>query len=155
MSDETPEHEMPLGQDWITDVLPHRYPMLLVDRVIEIDPGKSIVAIKNVTRNEPFFDGHFPQYPLMPGVLVIEAMAQAAGLLMMHEDPSLRGQVIYFTGIEKARFRKPVVPGDQLRMEIEVLRRRRYHARFSCKARVDGDIAVEAVASSMLANREL
>ena len=155
MSDETPEHELPLGQDWITDVLPHRYPMLLVDRVIEIDPGKSIVAIKNVTRNEPFFDGHFPQYPLMPGVLVIEAMAQAAGLLMMHEDPSLRGQVIYFTGIEKARFRKPVVPGDQLRMEIEVLRRRRYHARFSCKARVDGDVAVEAVASSMLANREL
>ena len=155
MSEETPEHELPLGQDWITDVLPHRYPMLLVDRVIEIDPGKSIVAIKNVTRNEPFFDGHFPQYPLMPGVLVIEAMAQTAGLLMMQEDPSLRGQVIYFTGIEKARFRKPVVPGDQLRMEVEVLRRRRYHARFSCKARVDGEIAVEAVASSMLANREI
>ena len=155
MTDDSSEQELPLGQDWITDVLPHRYPMLLVDRVIEIDPGKSIVAIKNVTRNEPFFDGHFPQYPLMPGVLVIEAMAQAAGLLMMHEDPSLRGQVIYFTGIEKARFRKPVVPGDQLRLEIEVLRRRRYHARFACKARVDGEVAVEAIASSMLANREL
>ncbi len=142
---------LPLEQDWITSVLPHRYPMLLVDRVIEIEPRKSIVAIKNVTRNEPFFDGHFPQFPIMPGVLVVEALAQAAGLLMMHDNPALRGRIIYFTGIEKARFRRPITPGDQVRLEVELLRQRRFHAKFACKARVDGEIAVEATASSMLA----
>lgn len=145
------EMGLPLGQEWISSVLPHRYPMLLVDRVVEIEPKKSIVAIKNVTRNEPFFDGHFPQFPIMPGVLVIEAMAQAAGLLMMHDNPALRGEVIYFTGIEKARFRRPIVPGDQIRLEVEILRLRRFHARFACKARVDGEVAVEAIASSMVA----
>lgn len=143
--------ELPLEQDWITSVLPHRYPMLLVDRVIEVVPEKSIVAIKNVTRNEPFFDGHFPQFPIMPGVLVVEALAQAAGLLMMYDHPQLRGRLIYFTGIEKARFRKPITPGDQVRLEVELLRHRRHHARFACKAVVEGKSAVEAIASCMLA----
>lgn len=152
-SEHTAKLEMPLEHDWISSVLPHRFPMLLVDRVLEIEPEKRIVAIKNVTRNEAFFDGHFPKYPIMPGVLVIEAMAQAAGLLLMHGDPELQGKVIYFTGIERARFRRPIVPGDQIVMDVEILRRRSFHARFTCKARVDGAVAVEAIASSMLARQ--
>jgi len=140
----------PFGQEVIAKVLPHRYPFLLVDRVLAIEPGQSIVALKSVTRNEPFFDGHFPGFPIMPGVLVVEALAQAAGILLMHDRPDLHGQVIYFVGIEKARFRRPIVPGDQIRLEVSILRLRRSHARFECRARVDGEVAVEAVASSML-----
>ena len=147
---EEPE-QPPLDHRWIRSVLPHRYPMLLVDRVIEIVPLQRIVCLKNVTQNEAFFQGHFPGFPVMPGVYVVEALAQAAGLLLMHGRRDLRGRVIYFTGIEKARFRRPIVPGDQLRLEVDVLRLRSVHARFQARAMVDGELAVEAICSSMLA----
>src|SRR5215467_7272385 len=105
----------------IQRLLPHRYPILLIDRVIEIVPLKRIVAIKNVTANEPFFQGHFPGFPIMPGVLVVEAMAQAGAALLLTEVEDRSGKLIVFTGIEKAKFRRPVVPGDQLRLEVEML----------------------------------
>ena len=139
----------PFDSRWIASVLPHRYPILLVDRVLELVPGKRVVAIKNVTRNEPFFDGHFPGNPIMPGVLVIEAMAQTAGLLL-HEIEDRDRRVLFFSGIEKARFRRPVVPGDQLRMEVESLRLRTVHSRFRGRATVDGELAVEAVCTSTM-----
>lgn len=138
---------------WIMDVLPHRYPFLLVDRVLEIEPGKRIVAIKNVTANEHFFQGHFPDHPVMPGVLVIEAMAQAGGLLVLLDDPERSHHVAYFTGIEKARFRRPIVPGDQIRFELDVLRIRKTHSKIRGRATVDGELAVEAVLSSAIVER--
>ncbi len=140
----------PFDSRWIASVLPHRYPILLVDRVLELAPGKRVVAIKNVTRNEPFFSGHFPGNPIMPGVLVIEAMAQTAGLLLLHEIEDRDRRVLFFTGIERARFRRPVVPGDQLRMEVESLRLRTVHSRFRGRATVDGELAVEAVCTSTM-----
>ena len=102
-------------------ILPHRYPFLLIDRVIELARMKRIVAIKNVTINEPFFVGHFPEYPIMPGVLVVEAMAQAGGALLMNEIPDRDKKLMVFTGIERAKFRRPIVPGDQLRIEVDVM----------------------------------
>lgn len=140
----------PFDSRWIASVLPHRYPILLVDRVLKLVPGKRVVAIKNVTRNEPFFDGHFPGNPIMPGVLVIEAMAQTAGLLLLHEIEDRDRRVLFFSGIEKARFRRPVGPGDQLRMEVESLRLRTVHSRFRGRATVDGELAVEAVCTSTM-----
>ncbi|PIW85494.1 MAG: 3-hydroxyacyl-[acyl-carrier-protein] dehydratase FabZ, partial [Nitrospirae bacterium CG_4_8_14_3_um_filter_50_41] len=114
--------------------LPHRYPFLLVDRIVEMEPGKRIVGIKNVSSNEPFFQGHFPGHPIMPGVLIIEAMAQTAGVLSMHmvEDPS--SKVIYFMSIDKAKFRHPVSPGDQLRLELDVIKIRVPIMKFAGKA---------------------
>ena len=147
--------ETPLGpfdSRWIANVLPHGYPMLLVDRVLEMVPGQRVVAMKNVTRNEPFFDGHFPGNPIMPGVLVIEAMAQTAALLLLHALEDRDRKVLFFSGIEKARFRRPVAPGDQLRMEVEALRMRTFHARFRGRATVDGELAVEAVCTSTMVN---
>jgi 3-hydroxyacyl-[acyl-carrier-protein] dehydratase len=108
----------------IMSLLPHRYPFLLIDRVEEFEPEKRIVAIKNVTINEPFFMGHFPGKPIMPGVLIVEAMAQAGGVLAFKSFPGMQGNV-FFMGIDNARFRKPVVPGDQLRMVVEVVKHRR------------------------------
>ncbi len=140
----------PFDARWIESVLPHRYPILLVDRVLELVPGQRVVAIKNVTRNEPFFDGHFPGNPIMPGVLVIEAMAQAAGLLLLHEIEDRDRRILFFSGIEKARFRRPVVPGDRIRMEVESLRLRTVHSRFRGRATVDGELAVEAVCTSTM-----
>ena len=102
----------------IKDILPHRFPFLLVDRVLSFEPRKSIVGLKNVTVNESFFNGHFPQHPVMPGVLIIESMAQTAGLMMLNEEEH-KGKIPFFTGIDHARFRRPVVPGDQLRMVEE------------------------------------
>jgi beta-hydroxyacyl-ACP dehydratase FabZ len=134
--------------NWIQSMLPHRYPFLLVDRVIEMVPQKRIVAIKNVTINEEFFVGHFPGHPVMPGVLIIEGMAQAAGILHMAEREEPEKEILYFMGIDKARFRKPVVPGDQIRYEIDVLRLRRNFCRVDAKAMVDGKLAAEAVLSS-------
>jgi 3-hydroxyacyl-[acyl-carrier-protein] dehydratase len=130
----------------VLEHLPHRYPFLLVDRVLEVVPNESIVALKNVTMNEPFFPGHYPHHPVMPGVLVIEAMAQAAGILSfktMGRQPS-DDSVYYFVGIENARFRRPVGPGDQLILKAVVTMNKRGMWRFGCKAEVEGEIAAEA-----------
>ncbi|RLA36174.1 MAG: 3-hydroxyacyl-[acyl-carrier-protein] dehydratase FabZ, partial [Gammaproteobacteria bacterium] len=107
--------------------LPHRYPFLLIDRVLEVVPGESVVAIKNVTINEPFFPGHFPQRPVMPGVMIMEAMAQASGMLAYRTDPSLEepGSLYFFVGMDKVRFKRQVEPGDQLRFEVNLVRTRR------------------------------
>lgn len=128
----------------IMNILPHRYPFLLIDKIVEMEAGKSIVAIKNVSINEPFFPGHFPGHPVMPGVLVIEAMAQAACVLACSSDESARSKLTYFVGIDNARFRKPVMPGDQLRFEIEVSGCKRGIWMFIAKAFVDGKLVTEA-----------
>ena len=140
-----PETKQVLQITDIMAILPHRYPFLLIDRVIEITRMKRIVAIKNVTINEPFFAGHFPEYPIMPGVLVVEAIAQAGGALLMNEIPDRESKLMVFTGIERAKFRKPVVPGDQLRIEVEVLNWRARAVKMEGKAFVDGKLACEAV----------
>ncbi len=130
----------------IKQYLPHRYPMLLVDRVLSWESGKSITAIKNVTINEEFFNGHFPHKPVMPGVLMIEAMAQTAALLSfltMGQKPD-DNSVVYFVGIDSARFKRPVEPGDQLRMDVEILRNARGIWKYKAAASVDGQLAVEA-----------
>ncbi len=128
----------------IMKLLPHRYPFLLVDRILEIDE-KRIVGLKNVTINEHFFQGHFPGAPVMPGVLIIEAMAQVAGILTYRDLPDRDKKLIYFTGIENARFRRPVVPGDQLRIEMEVLNRRGNFGKMQGRATVDGKTVADAV----------
>lgn len=139
----------------IQAILPHRYPFLLVDRIVDYDPGKRVVGIKNVTLNEPFFNGHFPGAPVMPGVLIIEAMAQTAGVLMLASLPDRSEKLIFFTGIDGAKFRKPVVPGDQLRLELEVLRLRPRYIRLDGKAFVDGALVAEAIISSSLVERSI
>ena len=128
----------------ILDFLPHRYPFLLIDRVVEFERAKRLVAIKNVTINEPFFQGHFPGYPIMPGVLVVEAMAQAGGIIIMHETEDRDSKLVVFTGIERAKFRRPVTPGDQLRIEVDVLSFRLRAGRIEGRAFVDGKLACEA-----------
>ncbi|HUK12368.1 MAG TPA: 3-hydroxyacyl-ACP dehydratase FabZ [Thermoanaerobaculaceae bacterium] len=136
----------------ILDILPHRYPFLLVDRVLELEADR-IVALKNVTFNEPHFTGHFPGVPVMPGVLIVEAMAQAAGILMLRDVPDRHEKLIYFTGIDKCRFRRPVVPGDQLVLEAKLLRRRQRFAVLQGIARVGEEIAAEAELSSAMVDR--
>jgi 3-hydroxyacyl-[acyl-carrier-protein] dehydratase len=139
----------------ILEHLPHRYPFLLVDRVVELEPGKSIHAYKNVSITEPFFQGHFPHHPVMPGVLIMEALAQAAGILSfktMDAKPT-EDSVFYFVGIDNARFKKPVMPGDQLHLHVEIERRMRGIWKYKAEARVDGEIAAEA--RLMCARREL
>lgn len=139
----------------ILEHLPHRYPFLLVDRVVEIIPGTSIHAYKNVTINEPFFVGHFPHHPVMPGVLIMEALAQAAGILSfktMEEKPS-PDTVFYFAGIDEARFKRPVLPGDQLHLHVEIERQMRGIWKYKAEARVDGHLA--ASAKLMCAKRDL
>ncbi|MDD2319475.1 MAG: 3-hydroxyacyl-ACP dehydratase FabZ [Geobacteraceae bacterium] len=129
----------------ITKILPHRYPFLMVDRILEMDPGKRIVGIKNVTINEPFFQGHFPGHPVMPGVLIIEAMAQVAGILAyLSSDEEVRKKVSYFLTIDKARFRKPVLPGDVLRLEMVATMNRRGIWGFNGKAYVEDTLVAEA-----------
>jgi len=149
VTDEHPVRDV----EWIRTILPHRYPLLLVDRVLELEAGKRIVALKNVTANEEIFQGHFPGRPVMPGVLVLEGMAQAGGILLLHDRPDREGKLLLFTGVERARFRRPVVPGDQLRYEIEVQRLRATHARLGARALVDGELAAEAVVSSAMVDR--
>ncbi len=138
---------------WIMSILPHRYPLLLVDRVVELIPEKRLVAIKNFTINEEFFVGHFPGHPVVPGVLLIEGMAQAGGLLALAEREDRDRKLIYFAGIERARFRRPVVPGDQVRYEIDMIRLRSNACRLSAVATVEGKVAAEAVLSSAMVDR--
>jgi len=138
----------------IMNILPHRHPFLLVDRVLELEESKRIVAIKNVTINEPFFPGHFPGHPVMPGVLIVEAMAQVAGILAYQSDESVRDKVTYFVGIDNAKFRRPVVPGDQLHLEIEVTGCKRGIWSFSAKATVDGKLVTEAELRATFAERQ-
>lgn len=127
----------------IQKILPHRYPFLLVDRILEIEEGKKAVGIKNVTINEPFFQGHFPSFPVMPGVLIIEAMAQVAGCALLKAAGG-EHNLVYLTGVDKARFRKPVVPGDQLHMEITILKVRGNIGKVDARASVDGQLVAEA-----------
>lgn len=135
----------------IMKLLPHAYPFLLVDRIVEIEPEKRIVGIKNVTYNEPFFPGHFPGRPIMPGVLIVEAMAQTAGVLVFKSLPEMEhGRAVYFLGIDNVRFRKPVTPGDQLRLEVEISKHRQAIWGFRGKALVDGKVVAEAEFLAMM-----
>ena len=136
---------MTLDINEIQKILPHRPPFLLVDRIVELEPAKRVVGIKNVTMNEPFFVGHFPNFPVMPGVLIIEAMAQTGGVLALRDEGDRTEKLVYFAAIEKARVRRPVVPGDQLRLELEVLSRRTTFCRMKGKALVDGQVVAEAI----------
>ena len=137
----------------IMALLPHRYPFLLIDRVLEIERKKRIVAIKNITFNEPFFQGHFPDFPIMPGVLMIEAVAQTGGCLLLTEFPDRAERLMLFTGIENARFRRPVVPGDQVRFEVTVVQWRSRAVKMLGIATVDGKIACEATIMCQLVPR--
>ena len=139
----------------IQAILPHRYPFLMVDRIIEYEPNKRVVGIKNVTLNEPFFAGHFPGAPVMPGVLIVEAMAQTAGVMMLANIPDRESKLVFFTGIDGAKFRRPVVPGDQLRLELTVLRLRPRYIRLRGEAYVDGQLVAEALITSSLVDRSI
>ncbi len=152
---ETPTEETKQTMDIneIMSILPHRYPFLLIDRVVEIERKQRIVAIKNVSFNEPHFQGHFPNYPIMPGVLMVEAIAQAGGALLLTEIPDRDNKLMVFTGIDSAKFRKPVVPGDQLRIEVKVLNWRSTAVRMQGTATVDGKVACEAVVMCALVPR--
>ncbi len=142
MNLDKPEH--------ILKILPHRYPFLLVDRVVEFNPGRNLVAIKNVSFNEPHFQGHFPENPVMPGVLILEAMAQAGALFAGATDPeSMKGRLVYFMTIDRVRFRKPVIPGDQLRLVLTLAKRRRDIWRFVGEAYTGEDLAAEALLMAM------
>jgi 3-hydroxyacyl-[acyl-carrier-protein] dehydratase len=153
MSEESSPENKTLDIGQIMAILPHRYPFLLIDRVIEMVPRTRIVALKNVTVNEPHFVGHFPDYPIMPGVLMVEAIAQAGGALLLTEIPDRDDKLMVFTGIEQAKFRKAVVPGDQLRIEVTVLNWRRTAVKMLGVATVDGKIACEATVTCMLVPR--
>jgi 3-hydroxyacyl-[acyl-carrier-protein] dehydratase len=137
----------------IMKLLPHRYPFLLVDRIVEMEAGKKIIGLKNVTMNEPFFPGHFPGHPVMPGVLIVEAMAQVAAILVYSSSEDNKGKITYFVGIENTKFRKPVVPGDQLRLELEVIGNRRGIYTFSGKAFVDGKLVTESELRATFADK--
>lgn len=138
----------------ILNILPHRYPFLLVDRILSVEPEKRIVGLKNVTVNEQFFQGHFPGAPVMPGVLIIESMAQVAGVLIYRDMPDRDKKLIYFTGIENAKFRRPVTPGDQLLIEMELLGRRNTFGKMAGRATVDGKLAAEAVVLFAIVDRK-
>ena len=156
MSTSVPSREIAgrvLDIDAIREVLPHRYPFLLVDRIEELE-AERVVGIKNVTVNEPFFAGHFPDYPVMPGVLIIEAMAQVAGVLVLSGIPDRKSKLVLLAGVDGAKFRKPVRPGDQLRMEMKILRSRASMAKVSGIATVDGAIVAEAEILCVLADRQ-
>jgi beta-hydroxyacyl-ACP dehydratase FabZ len=144
-----------IGIQEIMETLPHRYPFLLIDKIVEMEIEKRVVGIKNVTMNEPFFQGHFPGHPIMPGVLILEAMAQTGGVLALKSVPQeeVKNKVIYFMSIDKAKFRKPVIPGDQLRFELEQIKRRANIRAYSAKATVDGTVVAEAELMAMIVDR--
>jgi 3-hydroxyacyl-[acyl-carrier-protein] dehydratase len=137
----------------IRGILPHRFPFLLVDRIVEMEPDR-VVGIKNVTANEPFFTGHFPDFPVMPGVLIVEAMAQAAGVLVLQSMPDRANKLVLLVAIENARFRRPVVPGDQLRMEMKIIKRKASVAKMAGVATVDGQVVAEVEVMCKLADKE-
>jgi UDP-3-O-[3-hydroxymyristoyl] N-acetylglucosamine deacetylase/3-hydroxyacyl-[acyl-carrier-protein] dehydratase len=135
------------------DIMPHRYPFLLIDRVLDLEPDKRVVALKNVTINEPFFQGHFPGHPIMPGVLILEAMAQAGGILLLNAIPQPQTKLVYFMSIDNAKFRKPVLPGDQLRFELDMLTFRRNTCKMSGHAFVGETLVAEADFMAMVIDR--
>ena len=137
--------DLPMDIQTLMKHLPHRYPFLLVDRIIEWEPDRKITGLKNVTMNEPFFQGHFPGAPIMPGVLIVEAMAQAGGVLAIASMPDAReGMLMFFMGLDQVRFRKPVVPGDQLILDVEIVKKRAKVIKLAGTAKVDGQVAAEA-----------
>lgn len=157
MADETqPKTELQTADIMrVMQLLPHRYPMLLIDRIVEIDGDKSAIGIKNVTINEPHFQGHFPEMPVMPGVLIVEAMAQTAGAVVMNNMGAVADtKTVYFMTIDGARFRKPVVPGDVLELHVSMIRSRGPVWKYSGKAMVDGTLVAEAEFSAMIADRD-
>jgi 3-hydroxyacyl-[acyl-carrier-protein] dehydratase len=134
----------------IVNLIPHRYPFLLVDRVLELDPGQRVVGLKNVTMNEAFFQGHFPGKPVMPGVLIVEAMAQTGGILAYSSEPEAKGKLMFFMGMDKVKFRRPVVPGDQILMELTLAHKSSRAWKMNGKATVDGKVAVQAELTAAL-----
>lgn len=148
---QSPAHPGRLEIEQIMSRIPHRYPLLLVDRILELEPGKRIVGLKNVSANEPYFLGHFPDYPVMPGVLVVEAMAQVGGVLVSYL-PGTEGQLAYFASIERCRFRRPVKPGDQLVTEVTILRLRDRIGKVQATGRVDGAVVADGVFTYSLVN---
>jgi len=149
--EDSPEESGTIDIKRIMELLPHRYPMLMIDRIEDVKPDLSATGIKNVTANEPFFQGHFPDHPIMPGVLIVEAMAQTAGALVKHSLGTERAdEVVYFMTIDKAKFRKPVVPGDTLKLKVSLVRARAPVWRFAGEARVNGELRAEAEFSAMI-----
>ena len=153
MSDQPPPSPQTMDILEIMSILPHRYPFLLIDRVLEMERRTRIVALKNVTMNEPHFAGHFPDYPIMPAVLMVEAIAQAGGALLLTEIPDRAEKLMVFAAIDRAKFRRPVVPGDQLRIEVTVLNWRRTAVKMLGIATVEGKVACEATVTCMLVPR--
>jgi beta-hydroxyacyl-ACP dehydratase FabZ len=137
----------------IQRIIPHRYPFLLVDSILELEPARRIVGIKNVSINEPFFQGHFPGTPVMPGVLIVEAMAQVAAVMVLKEIPDREQKLVYFSGIDRARFRQPVVPGDQIRIVVEVIKMRPRHGKLKAEAYVKERLVAEAEIFSTIVDR--
>ena len=153
MTDAAPAVALPATIDEIQRLLPHRYPFLLVDRVVELERNKRVLAYKNVSINEPFFQGHFPGNPVMPGVLIVEAMAQTGGMLLLGSVSDPGAKVVYFTTLDNVKFRRPVKPGDQLRFELELTQVRGPVCRMRGVARVDGEVVAEADMSAMVRDR--
>lgn len=150
----TNENALPIDINRIMEMIPHRYPILLVDRIIEFEPGERAVGLKNVTINEPHFLGHFPNFPVMPGVLIIEAMAQTSAIMVVETlGKESEGKVVYFMSIDEAKFRKPVVPGDTVHIHVEKIQSRGSVWKFKGKAMVDGKLCAEATYSAMLTDK--
>ena len=143
-----------LNIEKILRILPHRYPFLLVDRVLELEKGKSIVAIKNVTVNEPFFQGHFPDFRVMPGVLVVESMAQAGGILLFHSIPDAKKKLVFLSKIDNLKFRKPVVPGDRIRLEVDIVKLKSRVCHIKARAIVDQEVVAEGDIMASLVDLE-
>ena len=154
MPQKQPNNKGILNIEQIQGMLPHRYPFLLIDRILELEEGKSVVAIKNVTYNEPFFQGHFPALKVMPGVLVVEALAQAGGILLYRSIPEPDKKISLLSKIDKTKFRKPVVPGDQLRLEVEMIKLKSRFCHVRGRAIVDGEVVVEGEVMASLMNLE-